>query len=832
MSILMVAEKPLLADSIAKYLAVGSIKTRKGVSPVCPVHEFSVFFKGEKKRAKMTSVAGHVFTCDFETKYRSWTVDPSELFHCDIVKEEANPKTRIVQHLKNEAKGCTGLVLWLDCDREGENICFEVMESTVDFMTKTAKIYRAIFSSITEKDIKYAFNHLGNPDSYQAQAVDARQEIDLRVGVAFTRFQTLHLKQKFARLGDSLISYGPCQTPTLGFCVERQHQIDNFVSTPFYEINVVVTDDDGRNKVFKHDKRFDTKQKVDSIINLCKSTKGIVSNVVVGEYSRKRPGGLNTVEMLKSASIRLGLGPHDTMSIAEKLYTRGYISYPRTESTKYSSNFNFRDILDSLSSSNELSQKVQIIFQNGINVPKSGSDKGDHPPITPLKYPTEYLSDQEKRLFNFITNHFLASIFKDATYQKVSVTLQFDDYKFTASSKTPKDPGFLKITSKFDFIEEEDEDYDYDTETILPNSFVKGEIVDSPRFNTKKGMTSCPNPLTESELIALMEKWNWNRCKYSYSSNRSLKPTKLGLALAKTYETIEKKLISPQIRSHIEQMVSQIAIGRESIEVVIGDALDLFESYFLTFRKNFKIMEDNFEGLYHIQDQQRLFSKCGKCGRMTLKVISSNTYLLCPQCSEKYELPQNTTYAQYTRCCPLDNYEILLLSSKTSTKKELCCPCCYNNGNQFMTEKGTCLSCMNPNCKMSCESTRTLLCSVCGGYMCLSPLQNKWSCFCSQCDSHIEWNGDVKRVSIAPTKCSKCSYNTVDIVLKTGASIKGCMGCDIQIKKLYETKAVFPSSRGSYRGGSRGGSKRGGNRGGSRGKHRGSRGGHYKPRGK
>ena len=71
-------------------------------------------------------------------------------------------------------------------------------------------------------------------------AVDCRQELDLRIGAAFTRFQTMRLQKQFPNsLSDKLISYGSCQFPTMGFVVERYKSIENFSPEPFWKLKVV-----------------------------------------------------------------------------------------------------------------------------------------------------------------------------------------------------------------------------------------------------------------------------------------------------------------------------------------------------------------------------------------------------------------------------------------------------------------------------------------------------------------------------------------------------------------------------------------------------------------
>lgn len=94
-----------------------------------PIYTFTDSIFGQRAYFKVTSVAGHVYQRDFKEDTKNWDrVDPISLFSATTVKLEANPDSRIVWHLHQEAKGSDYLVLWLDNDREGENICFEVKD--------------------------------------------------------------------------------------------------------------------------------------------------------------------------------------------------------------------------------------------------------------------------------------------------------------------------------------------------------------------------------------------------------------------------------------------------------------------------------------------------------------------------------------------------------------------------------------------------------------------------------------------------------------------------------------------------------------------------------
>jgi DNA topoisomerase-3 len=178
-TVLMVAEKPSIAKSIAEALAPGkNFKSVKGRSPVCLIHQFEYNIFGRKCFVKITSVAGHIYGRDFPGKYASWDrTDPAELFDAPTIKQYSEPKQRMSEHLKNEGRNADFLVLWLDNDREGENICFEVTSLVQPVMrsNRFKQIYRAVFSSLAPEDLRNAYKSLSKgPNMEESLSVDAR----------------------------------------------------------------------------------------------------------------------------------------------------------------------------------------------------------------------------------------------------------------------------------------------------------------------------------------------------------------------------------------------------------------------------------------------------------------------------------------------------------------------------------------------------------------------------------------------------------------------------------------------------------------------------------
>ena len=219
MKVLSVAEKPSVARELAKILSNGTASSRRGEAQYNMLYDFSCTLDGRPCQMVVTSVIGHLFEQDFEESHRKWgSCSPLDLFDARITSYVPDDKKDIARNLEHAVRGCEQLLLWLDCDREGEAIGFEVID-VCTHVNRRLRVRRARFSALIPRDIHAAMANLREPDKRQADAVRARSELDLRLGAAFTRLQTTTLQHQFEGL-DGLVSYGACQFPTLWFVVQ------------------------------------------------------------------------------------------------------------------------------------------------------------------------------------------------------------------------------------------------------------------------------------------------------------------------------------------------------------------------------------------------------------------------------------------------------------------------------------------------------------------------------------------------------------------------------------------------------------------------------------
>ena len=187
------------------------------------------------------------------------------------------------------------------------------------------------------------------------------------------------------------------------------------------------------------------------------------------------------------------------MDSLERLYRAGFISYPRTETTIFHPSIDLSQIVATLCTDESFGFGPFAMSLAGKNlVPRKGnSDDKSHPPIHPVKLCSEsQLSDEtDKVVYKFVCCHFLACVAHNAKVERQRITLKAGEHTFSHSSSRITDKQFLEV-------------YEYQThqESEGLKGLLAGEKVEKFQFKKSKGETSPPTPMTEAELISLMEK--------------------------------------------------------------------------------------------------------------------------------------------------------------------------------------------------------------------------------------------------------------------------------------------------------------------------------------
>ncbi|XP_013926805.1 PREDICTED: DNA topoisomerase 3-alpha [Thamnophis sirtalis] len=562
--VLCVAEKNDAARGIADILSNSRMRRREGMSKYNKIYEFQYHLFNQNVTLIMTSVSGHLLAHDFKAPFRKWhSCNPLVLFDAEIEKFCPENYMDIKRTLEREVQPCQALVIWTDCDREGENIGFEIIH-VCKAVKPNLQVFRARFSEITPRAIRSACENLTQPDPNVNDAVEVRQELDLRIGAAFTRFQTLRLQKIFPEvLAQQLISYGSCQFPTLGFVVERFKAIQAFVQETFYRIKGWGSEGEAQAGKF----------------SLGSWTFRGDREVTKSEECF----GLLPLELEKLASRKLKINAKETMKIAEKLYTQGYISYPRTETNIFPKDLNLSQLVQLQTQDPHWGAFAQRILDQGGPTPRRGTKSDQaHPPIHPTKHAGN-LQGNDQRLYEFIVRHFLACCSEDAKGQETTVEIEISGERFVAHGLMILARNYLEV-------------YPYErwSDKVIP-LYQEGSCFQPTTMEMVEGETSPPQLLTEADLISLMEKHGIgtdathaehietikSRMYVGLTPDQRFLPGHLGMGLVEGYDSMGYEMSKPDLRAELENDLKLICEGKKDKALVLREQIQKYKQVFV-----------------------------------------------------------------------------------------------------------------------------------------------------------------------------------------------------------------------------------------------------------
>lgn len=406
--------------------------------------------------------------------------------------EISKDKKEVIKELKKLAKDAETIYLASDDDREGEAISWHLAEA-LDLDDK--KTRRIVFREITKNAIQNAIQNPRGIDIDLVNAQQARRILDRLVG-----FELSPILWKKIKGG---LSAGRVQSVAVRLVVEREREIANF--NPESSFRVTAEFDLGGSKILKAElpKKFKNEEEAQSFLKKCIGAEFSIENLETKPAKKSPAPPFTTSTLQQEASRKLGFSVARTMSVAQKLYEAGKISYMRTDSLNLSEEA-LNAAAGTIKSNFGESYSNRRVFKT-----KNASAQEAHEAIRPTDFGTQSAGkdDAERRLYELIWKRAIASQMADAQLEKTTATIGISstDEKLIAKGEVVKFDGFLKV-----YIESTDEETDEENTNMLPPLTV-GQALNLKELLAKQGFTRHPPRYTEASLVKKLEEMGIGR---------------------------------------------------------------------------------------------------------------------------------------------------------------------------------------------------------------------------------------------------------------------------------------------------------------------------------
>ena len=489
------------------------------------------------KDFKVMSSYGHIR----DLKKKEISIDDKTLEPEYEIPEE---KVKLVEDLRGKAANAETVWLASDEDREGEAISWHLCEVLGLDKDKTNRI---VFHEITQTAILDAIEHPRHINMDLVNAQQARRVLDRLVG--FKLSPVLWRKVKPA------LSAGRVQSVAVRLIVEREREIQNFTTEPYYSVSGVfaIANPDGSASEVKAQlsKRFKTESEVIEFLEKCKTTTFTVEAITKKPMKRTPAPPFTTSTLQQEAARKLGYSVSQTMMIAQHLYESGRITYMRTDSVNLSQlclNASKKEIIDLYGENYSKTRKYHT---------SSKGAQEAHEAIRPSYMEKSNIegSAQEKRLYELIWKRTIASQMADAEIEKTTVNISISgtDEQFVAQGEVIKFDGFFKV-----YRESIDDEENQEEESHILPPLKKGMALTRREIQATERFSQGPQRYTEASLVHKLEELGIGRPS-TYAPTISTiqqreyvhKGDKKGEERNYTIDTLKGKLITQKTRKEM-----------------------------------------------------------------------------------------------------------------------------------------------------------------------------------------------------------------------------------------------------------------------------------------
>ena len=400
-------------------------------------------------------------------------------------------KRKLVSELKKQVKEAQRVWLASDEDREGEAISWHLCEVLGLDKDNTNRI---VFHEITPNAILDAIEHPRHLDMNLVNAQQARRVLDRLVG--FKLSPVLWRKVKPA------LSAGRVQSVAVRLIVEREREIQAFVSEPYYRVSAVFTVPQAEGHIAEVkaelDKRFATREEAVAFLERCRKAQFTVGSVSKKPLKRMPAPPFTTSTLQQEAARKLGYTVTQTMMVAQHLYENGRITYMRTDSVNLSK-------LALAASRDAITQLwgAEYSHTRNFHTHSKGAQEA-HEAIRPTYISEQTIEGtvQERRLYDLIWKRTVASQMAESEIEKTVVTIDIDgqEEKFIADGEVVTFDGFLKVYHE----STDDENQDNEGSNTLP-ALSAGDLLERKTITSTEKYSQGPVRYTEASLVKKLE---------------------------------------------------------------------------------------------------------------------------------------------------------------------------------------------------------------------------------------------------------------------------------------------------------------------------------------
>lgn len=621
--ILVVAEKPSVAQSIAKVLGAtsrkdGYLEGNNYIVSWCVGH-----------------LVGLADASSYDERYAKWRYDdlpivPEEWLF-EVPKDKAQ-QFKVLRDLMKD-KRVTELVCATDAGREGELI-FRLVYNKAG-CTKPFK--RLWISSLEDAAIREGFNHLRDSRDYDKlyEAALSRSKADWIVGINGTRLFTTLYKKKLV--------VGRVQTPTLAMLVEREGKITTFHKEKYFNVHV---QKDGLTADME---KIKTEDEAKTIAAACDKKQAVVSSLKRETKTVNPPKLYDLTTLQREANRYYSFTAQQTLELVQSLYEKKLLTYPRTDSQFITDDMEgtARQVIGIIC------RKVSI-FDGMSHTPDikritNNAKVTDHHAIIPTvqleKQDISELPEAEQKIIRLVAMRLLSSTGEKHIYDETSVTLSCEGYEFKTKGKTVMQEGWKAIEQRFkDALKSKDKE---EPEKVLP-AVNENDILSPVSASVTEHYTTPPKQYTEDTLLSAMETAGNDafdedtekkglgtpatragiieklvKSGFIERKGKSLVPTKDGNNLVCV---LPEQITSPSMTAEWENTLMQIERGNADADKFLAGIVDMTASLV----KAYPFLSDAEASRF--ESGKESIGKCPRCGS-PVYVGKGNFYCSNKECS-------------------------------------------------------------------------------------------------------------------------------------------------------------------------------------------------------